>query len=74
MPTVESLEREHCTSCEWMDTARAAQYLCLPIGTLRNWTSNGRIPFRKLGRRNRYNIHELRDFLNQHRRGPIYVD
>lgn len=54
---------------EWMTTREAAAYLRVSVATLRNMTSNGEIPYRKLGRRNRYLLVELRQLLNSQKRG-----
>jgi len=54
---------------EWFDSREAAAYLCLPLGSLRNMTSNGQIPFYKLGSRNRYRISDLRNYLLAQKRG-----
>lgn len=66
-----SLEIE---SREWLTTGEAADYLGLSVGALRNMTSNGKIPFYKLGtRRNRYRLSELRELLLSQRRGAIKI-
>lgn len=57
---------------EWLTTKEAAEYLRIPAGTLRNWTSSGRVPYRKFGRLNRYKRSELRDLLDRNRRGGSY--
>lgn len=54
---------------EWLDTKEAAEYLRLPVGTVLNWTSEGKIPVYKLGRSNRYRLSELRSLLLSNRRG-----
>ena len=54
---------------EWLDTVEAADYLRLPVGTLRNLVSAGRIPYHKLGRSNRYLKAELRQMLLATKRG-----
>lgn len=54
---------------EVMNSEEAAAYLRIPVGTLRNWTSNGKIPFRKLGRLNRYLKDDLRNLLDSNKRG-----
>lgn len=54
---------------EWLTSDEAAEYLRVSTGTLRNMTSNGRIPYVKLGRSNRYNRHELQQLLFSARRG-----
>jgi excisionase family DNA binding protein len=54
---------------EWLDSAEAATYLSLSVGSLRNMTSNGNIPHYKLGRRNRYRLEDLRNLLLSQKRG-----
>lgn len=54
---------------EWMTTEQAAKYLGLSAGALRNMTSNGQVPYHKLGRRNRYHVVELRRLLLSQRGG-----
>lgn len=55
---------------EWLTTAEVAEYLRLPVGSVRNMTSNGQLTPRKLGRRNRYWLPELRELLlSQKKRG-----
>ncbi len=54
---------------EWLDTVEAAKFLRVSVATLRNMTSNGLIPYYKLGRRNRYKRSDLRSLLLQNRRG-----
>lgn len=57
---------------EWMTTEVAADYLGLSVGALRNMASNGQIPYHKLGRRNRYNVVELRQLLQSQKRGSSH--
>ena len=54
---------------EWMDSETAAEYLSISVPVLRNLTSNGQIPFYKLGRRNRYRKDELDSMLFRNRKG-----
>lgn len=54
---------------EWLTTEQAAKYLGLSVPSLRNMSSNGKIPFYKLGKRNRYRLIELRELLLSERRG-----
>lgn len=54
---------------EWLNTVEAADYLRTSPAALRNMTSNGAIPYHKLGRRNRYKRSDLRSLLLQNRRG-----
>lgn len=57
---------------EWLNSEEAAEYLRISVGQLRNMTSNGKIPFYKLGKSNRYLKSELREMLLKNRRGPYY--
>jgi excisionase family DNA binding protein len=59
---------------EWLDTQAASSYLGMSEGSLRNMTSNGLIPYYKLGRRNRYRVTDLRELLLAQKRGGSYVD
>ncbi|MFN8846388.1 MAG: helix-turn-helix domain-containing protein [Bdellovibrionales bacterium] len=54
----------------WLDSIEAARFLKVSVPMLRNMTSNGQIPFYKLGRRNRYRADELEVLLLKERRGP----
>lgn len=56
-------------SVQWLTTSEAATYLGVSPNALFNMTSNGKIPFYKLGRRNRYLVSELRKMLLQEPRG-----
>lgn len=56
---------------EWMTSVEAAHYLRIPIGTLRNMTSDGRIKYTKLGRVNRYHRDDLRNLLLSQKRGGL---
>ena len=53
----------------WMTTEEAASYLRISAPTLRNLTSNGKIPVYKLGRRNRYLKSDLDKLLEATKRG-----
>ncbi|WP_373998701.1 helix-turn-helix domain-containing protein [Bdellovibrio bacteriovorus] len=57
------------TTEEWLDSVEAAAYLKVSLGALRNMTSNGQVPFYKMGKRNRYRIEELRQLLLSQKRG-----
>lgn len=57
---------------EWLSTEEAAAYLRIPVKSLRNLTSNGRIPFYKLYNLNRYRVDELQRLILSNKRGPIY--
>jgi excisionase family DNA binding protein len=54
---------------EWLTTESAAEYLKISPATLRNMTSNGKVPYHKLGRRNRYRLTDLRRLLLENQRG-----
>lgn len=54
---------------EWMNSEEAAEYLRISPATLRNMSSDGKIPYHKLERRNRYRKSDLRDLLLRNRRG-----
>ncbi len=54
---------------EWLTTKEAAEYLRIPIGSLKNMTSNGQVLYYKLGRRNRYWLPDLRKLLLSEKRG-----
>lgn len=55
----------------WVSTSEAAAYLGIPVGSLRNLTSNGKIPYCKLGRLNRYLLSDLDRVLLENRQGGI---
>ena len=57
---------------EWLTTEQAAAYLKLSVPSLQNMASNGHIPYHKLGRRNRYSLAELREFLLLQKRGGFH--
>jgi len=48
---------------EWLTTNEAAEFLRISVGSLRNMTSCGEIPYHKLGTRNRYLKSDLNDLL-----------
>lgn len=54
---------------EWLTSSEAANYLGISCKTLMNLASNGKIPYYKFGRRNRYLKDELRMLLMSQRRG-----
>lgn len=54
---------------EWLRAEDAALYLGISLGSLRNMTSNGELPYYKLGRRILYRTDELRDLLLREKRG-----
>lgn len=57
---------------EWLTSEEAAAYLSIPVGTLRNLTSNGKITYYKFGRLNRYLQNDLRRLLLSQKRGASY--
>jgi excisionase family DNA binding protein len=57
---------------EWLAVPEAARYLRISEGSLRNLTSNGKIPYYKLGRRVRYLKAELKTLLLSNRKGAFY--
>lgn len=59
---------------EWMTSVEAAQFLRISPAQLRNLASNGRIPYSKLGRLNRYHRGELQDLLRRNKRGGQFGD
>jgi excisionase family DNA binding protein len=48
-----------------MTVAQAARYLSVEEKTIRNWTSEGKIPFKKLGSSVRYQKKELDEALQK---------
>lgn len=57
---------------EWLTSIEAAALLGISVNALMNKVSNGKIPYFKFGRRNRYKKSELVALLSQIRKGPIY--
>jgi len=55
-----------------MNTTEAADFLGISVGSLRNLVSQGKIPYYKLGRRNRYSRNELTQLLLNNKRGGSY--
>ena len=47
----------------WLTPPAAAEYLGVALGTLRNWTSSGRVPHARRSRVVRYHRAELDDWL-----------
>lgn len=58
----------------WLTSEEAAAFLKISSGTLRNLTSNGKIPFYKFGRRNRYKKSDLHIMLLSESKGAKYGD
>jgi excisionase family DNA binding protein len=69
---VESQADPSSLKTEWLTTSQAADYLGISVGTLRNMTSNGKIPYYKFGKLNRYRLPELRELLLSGKRGKSY--
>lgn len=65
---VENLSLSSLTS-EWLNTEEAANFLRLSVAELRNKSSNGKVPYYKLGRSNRYRKSELEALLLKNKRG-----
>jgi len=57
---------------EWLTTKEASELLKISEKTLLNLASVGKVPFYKLGRRNRYLKSELNDLLLSEKRGVLY--
>jgi len=57
---------------EWLTTEEAAEYLGISTATLHNLCSNGKVPYYKWQRCNRYLTHELRNILLAQKRGGSY--
>lgn len=56
---------------KWLTPREAANYLGVGYKRLLNMSSSGQIPYRKLGRLNRYLRRELDLLLEKERRGPL---
>ncbi|KHD87421.1 MAG: hypothetical protein OM95_14655 [Bdellovibrio sp. ArHS] len=54
---------------EWMTTEEAAAYLKIPKKSLLNLSSNGKVPYYKFQRRNRYLKSDLLKLLTSSRQG-----
>lgn len=57
------------TTEEWMTTEEAAAYLKIPKASLLNLSSNGKVPYYKFQRRNRYLKSDLLKLLMSNRQG-----
>lgn len=53
----------------WLNSNEAAQFLKVTPQMLWNLTSNGKVPYYKLGRSNRYRLDELEALLLKNKRG-----
>jgi excisionase family DNA binding protein len=47
----------------FLNTKEMAEYLCLSECTIRAWVKMGRIPFSKLGRAVRFDLHKIEPWL-----------
>ena len=65
----DNLEKFVAEGFEWLTTEQAAYYLQVSVPTLRNDSSNGKVPYYKYGKRNRYRLSELRQLLLSNKRG-----
>ncbi len=54
---------------EWLTSIEASEYLGISVSRLMNLTSNGKIPYYKFGRSNRYLVSELKALLMSHPKG-----
>ena len=59
-------------SVVWFSSAQASTYLDITVQSLMNMTSNGKLPYYKLGRRNRYKKSDLDLLLESSKKGPKY--
>lgn len=57
---------------KWLNTFEAAAFLRISPKCLLNFSSNGKVRYYKLGRRNRYRESDLRELLLANPRGGIY--
>jgi len=57
---------------KWLTTEEAAQYLRISPKCLLNLTSQGKVRYYKLGRRNRFLLSELKQLLLAQPRGGLY--
>lgn len=59
-------EPKSCSKQEWFSSQEAADYLRIPVGSLRNLVSNGILkPSGKIGRLNRFHINDLIELLTR---------
>ncbi|MEK2643889.1 helix-turn-helix domain-containing protein [Bdellovibrio sp. BCCA] len=70
-PSLESESSLKTEEAEWLTSKEAADYLRISEGTLRNMASNGRVPYVKLGRSNRYSRSQLNQLLLSNKRGVL---
>ena len=57
---------------KWLNTTQASAYLGVSEASLWNMTSEGKIPYFKLGRRNRFRLSDLSELLLKNKRGTHY--
>jgi excisionase family DNA binding protein len=60
-----------CLSECWLSTEEAAEHLKISPASLRNNTSNGKVPYYKFGRLNRYRKSDLDKILLSQKRGEF---
>lgn len=65
-----SLTTEYRDEDRFLNAREAAKYLTIPYQSLLNMTSNGKVKYYKLGRRNRYLLSDLKQLLLANQRGP----
>lgn len=53
----------------WFTSNEVAEYLRISVSAVHNLTSSGKLPYCKLGSRNRYRREDLDELLLQNRRG-----
>ncbi len=58
-------------SKKWLTTKEVAEYLSLSVSQVFNLTSNGYLPYHKLGRRNRYLTEEIDAFMEENERNQV---
>lgn len=67
--TEEFISLDENLNKRWLSSSQAAKYLSISNATLRNLASNGKIPYYKFGRRNRYCVYELDKMIIMEPRG-----
>jgi len=67
-----NLDRSIPSTDVWLDTNSASKYLGISPKSLLNEVSQGKIPYYKLGKRNRYLKSELDQLILQNLRGPLW--
>ena len=54
---------------EWMNAYEAAEYIGVSYGALRNMTYRREVPFFKMGRRLRFRMEDMRQFILENQFG-----